>query len=184
MKKLILFIPLILFLLMGIFLYKGLFLNPQQLDSALEGKPVPAFQLEKLEKPGEMITNEDLKGKVSMLNVWATWCPSCKYEHPYLMQLARQNLVPIYGINYRDERALAVRELSRQGDPYTLNIYDKDGRLGLDLGVYGAPESFIVDHNGVIRYRYAGPVDMRVWKETLYPMIQQLQAEAAKDKAS
>ncbi|WP_394230722.1 DsbE family thiol:disulfide interchange protein [Shewanella colwelliana] len=177
-KRLVLFIPLVLFLVMGVFLYKGLFLNPQQLDSALEGKPIPAFQLERLEDSNEIITNESLKGQVSLLNVWATWCPSCKYEHPYLMRLARQNILPIYGINYRDERALAVRELTREGDPYTKNIFDHDGRLGLDLGVYGAPESYLVDHNGIIRFRYAGPIDMRVWKETLFPMIQELQAEA------
>ncbi|MBW3533496.1 DsbE family thiol:disulfide interchange protein [Shewanella sp. NKUCC06_TVS] len=184
MKKLVLFIPLVIFLAMGVFLYKGLFLNPQQLDSALEGKPIPTFQLERLETPAEIITNEQLKGKVSLLNVWATWCPSCKYEHPFLVMLKRKNLLPIYGINYRDERAPALEELKRQGDPYNVNIYDKDGRLGLDLGVYGAPESFIVDHNGIIRFRYAGPIDQRVWSETLYPMIQQLQAEAAKDGAA
>lgn len=184
MKKLVLFIPLVIFLGMGVFLYKGLFLNPQKLDSALEGKPIPAFQLERLEIPNEMITNEQLKGKVSLLNVWATWCPSCKYEHPFLVMLKRQNILPIYGINYRDERIPALEELKRQGDPYNINIFDKDGRLGLDLGVYGAPESFIVDHNGIIRYRYAGPIDQRVWSETLYPMIQQLQAEAAKDGAA
>ncbi|MGL5359024.1 MAG: DsbE family thiol:disulfide interchange protein [Shewanella sp.] len=184
MKKLVLFIPLALFLTMGVFLYKGLFLNPQKLDSALEGKPIPAFQLERLETPGEIITNEQLKGQVALLNVWATWCPSCKYEHPFLNMLARKKVLPIYGINYRDERAPAIAELRRQGDPYTLNIFDKDGRLGLDLGVYGAPESFIVDHKGIIRFRYAGPIDQNVWSETLYPMIQQLQAEAAKDIVS
>ncbi|PTA48451.1 DsbE family thiol:disulfide interchange protein [Shewanella morhuae] len=184
MKKLVLFIPLVIFLAMGVFLYKGLFLNPQQLDSALEGKPMPAFQLESLETPAEIITNEQLKGKVALFNVWATWCPSCKYEHPFLVMLKRKNLLPIYGINYRDERVPALEELTRQGDPYNVNIYDKDGRLGLDLGVYGAPESFIVDHNGIIRFRYAGPIDQRVWSETLYPMIQQLQAEATKDGAS
>ncbi|WP_153916424.1 DsbE family thiol:disulfide interchange protein [Shewanella sp. TC10] len=181
MKKLVLFIPLVLFLGMGVFLYQGLFLNPQQLDSALEGKPVPAFQLERLETPGEMLTQENLKGEVSLINVWATWCPACKYEHPFLMMLARKNILPIYGVNYRDERAPAIRELSREGDPYAINIFDKDGRLGLDLGVYGAPESFIVDHNGIIRFRYAGPIDRNVWSETLFPMIQQLQAEAKQD---
>ncbi|MCE9680372.1 DsbE family thiol:disulfide interchange protein [Shewanella sp. AS1] len=183
-NRLILFIPLVLFLVMGVFLYKGLFLNPQKLDSALEGKPIPAFQLEKLEDSSVMITNENLKGKVSLLNVWATWCPSCKYEHPYLVRLKRQNILPIYGINYRDERMPALQELKRQGDPYHLNIFDKDGRLGLDLGVYGAPESFLVDHNGIIRFRYAGPIDMRIWNETLYPMVKELQAQAKADGAS
>ncbi len=114
MKKLVLFIPLVLFLAMGVFLYKGLFLNPQKLDSALEGKPIPAFQLERLETPDELITNEQLKGKVALLNVWATWCPSCKYEHPFLNMLSRKNILPIYGINYRDERAPAIAELRRK----------------------------------------------------------------------
>ena len=183
-KRLVLFIPLVLFLVMGVFLYKGLFLNPQKLDSALEGKPVPAFQLERLEDRSEIITDESLKGKVALLNVWATWCPSCKYEHPYLMRFARQGILPIYGINYRDERAMAIRELSREGDPYTKNIFDHDGRLGLDLGVYGAPESYLIDHNGIIRYRYAGPIDQNVWNETLLPMIKELQSAAKLDGAS
>lgn len=184
MKKLVLFIPLILVMVMGVFLYKGLFLNPQQLESALEGKPIPVFQLERLEDSSEIITNESLIGKVSLLNVWATWCPSCKYEHPYLMRFARQNILPIYGINYRDDRGPAIRELTREGDPYTKNIFDHDGRLGLDLGVYGAPESYLVDHNGIIRYRYAGPIDQRVWSETLLPMIKELQAVAKQEGAS
>lgn len=184
MKKLVLFIPLVLFVVLGFFLYKGLYLNPKELDSALEGRPVPDFKLEKLEDSNVVITNHDLKGQVYMMNVWGTWCPSCKYEHPYLMKISRQNVIPIYGINYRDERDLAVEELNRQGDPYSLNIYDHEGRLGLDLGVYGAPESFLVDHNGIIRFRYAGPIDMRVWQETLFPMIQQLKQEAAEGKAS
>ncbi|NRD72131.1 DsbE family thiol:disulfide interchange protein [Shewanella sp. VB17] len=183
-KRLVLFIPLVLFLVMGILLYKGLFLNPQQLDSALEGKLVPAFQLESLENPSEVITNESLQGKVSLFNVWATWCPSCKYEHPYLIRFARQNILPIYGINYRDEREMALLELRRKGDPYTKNIFDHDGRLGLDLGVYGAPESFLVDHNGIVRYRFAGPIDQRAWSEILLPMIKELQAVAKLEGAS
>ncbi|MGL4475970.1 MAG: DsbE family thiol:disulfide interchange protein [Shewanella sp.] len=178
-NRVILFIPLFIFLGMSVFLFKGLFLSPEKLDSALEGKPIPAFQLQQLENPNLMITNEDLKGQVALMNVWATWCPSCKYEHPFLMSLARQNIVPVYGINYRDERGLAIRELNREGDPYAKNIFDKDGRLGLDLGVYGAPETFIIDHNGIIRYRFAGPIDPTVWRETLLPMVQQLKAEAA-----
>jgi cytochrome c biogenesis protein CcmG, thiol:disulfide interchange protein DsbE len=184
MKKLVLFIPLFIFMGMGVFLYQGLFLNPKVLDSALEGKPIPPFQLESLGIPGEMLTEQSIKGKVSMLNVWATWCPSCKFEHPFLLSLARQKLLPIYGVNYRDERELAITELAREGDPYTSNIYDKEGRLGLDLGVYGAPESFLVDHKGIIRYRYAGPIDQTVWNTTLLPMVLQLQEEAVKDGAS
>lgn len=183
-KRLVLFIPLIVFLGMGAFLFKGLFLSPEKLDSALEGKPIPTFQLERLENQGESITNKDLIGKVALLNIWATWCPSCKYEHPYLMQLAKANILPIYGINYRDERGPALMDLARSGDPYTLNIYDKDGRLGLDLGVYGAPETFLIDHKGIIRFRYAGPIDQNVWVDTLLPKVRQLKAEANKDGAA
>ncbi|MBV7317606.1 DsbE family thiol:disulfide interchange protein [Shewanella sp. NIFS-20-20] len=183
-NRIILFIPLFIFLGMSVFLFKGLFLSPEKLDSALEGKPVPAFQLQQLEDPNALITNDDLKGQVALMNIWATWCPSCKYEHPFLMNLARQNIVPIYGINYRDERGLALRELNREGDPYAINIFDKDGRLGLDMGVYGAPETFIIDHNGIIRYRHAGPVDQQVWRETLQPMVQQLQAEAQQGRVA
>lgn len=184
MKKLLRIIPLVIFMGMGFFLYQGLYLNPQKLDSALEGKPIPAFNLERLETADEMLTEADLKGQVALLNVWATWCPACKYEHPFLNRLARQKIVPIYGINYRDERGPAIKELQRQGDPYAINIFDKDGRLGLDLGVYGAPETFIVDHNGIIRFRYAGPIDPQIWSETLLPMVQQLQAEAKADGAA
>lgn len=184
MKKLILFVPLIIFLGMGFFLYQGLFLNPKVLESALEGKPVPYFELEQLELPTKMITNKDLIGKVAMLNVWGTWCPACKYEHPYLMVLARNQQIPIYGINYRDEREMALEELAQQGNPYEINIFDKDGRLGLDLGVYGAPESFIIDHQGIVRYRFAGPIDQRIWAETLYPIVKTLQEQALRDRAS
>ena len=143
MKKIVLFIPLILFAVLGFFLYQGLFLNPQQLDSALEGKPIPVFNLEKLEDAKQSITNKDLVGKVSLLNVWGTWCPSCKFEHPYLMKLAKQNILPIYGINYRDEREDALEELKTMGDPYAKNIYDHMGSLGVDLGVYGAQKALL-----------------------------------------
>ncbi|WP_299003435.1 DsbE family thiol:disulfide interchange protein [uncultured Shewanella sp.] len=178
MKKLILFIPLAVFLVMGVLLYRGLFLNPQKLDSVLEGKPVPYFQLQDLYDPDKLITNDNIKGQVALLNVWGTWCPSCMYEHPFLMGLAKQNILPIYGINYRDEREAAIQLLAKDGNPYVLNVYDDKGRLGLDLGVYGAPESFLVDHKGIIRFRFAGPIDNKVWTDTLLPMVKQLQAEA------
>ena len=183
MKKIVLFIPLILFAVLGFFLYQGLFLNPQQLDSALEGKPIPAFNLEKLEDAKQSITNKDLVGKVSLLNVWGTWCPSCKFEHPYLMKLAKQNILPIYGINYRDEREDALEELKTMGDPYAKNIYDHMGSLGVDLGVYGAPESFVVDHKGIIRLRFAGPIDDYAWNNKLLPLIKKLQAQAKAEGA-
>ncbi|RLV60670.1 DsbE family thiol:disulfide interchange protein [Parashewanella curva] len=184
MKKFILFLPLVTFAVLGYFLYKGLFLNPQQLDSALIGKPIPAFELQKLEDENIKLTNKDLIGKVSMINVWGTWCPSCKFEHPYLMKLEAQNILPIYGINYRDERKAALHELKVVGDPYALNIFDPMGKLGVDLGVYGAPETFIIDHNGIIQYRYAGPIAEPVWNNTLLPIIQKLQQQAKAQGAS
>ncbi|GLS84853.1 DsbE family thiol:disulfide interchange protein [Paraferrimonas haliotis] len=168
--------------LLGIFAYALIEIgngnyNPNELDSALIGKPVPAFNLEDVLRPGVVLDNDSIKGEIALLNVWATWCPSCKYEHPYLMRLARQNIVPIIGINYRDERQLAIAEMNRTGDPYSLNIYDKDGRLGLDLGVYGAPETFIIDEDGIVRYRYAGPIDERIFNSVLLPVIQDLKAK-------
>ncbi|BDY03228.1 DsbE family thiol:disulfide interchange protein [Ferrimonas sp. YFM] len=182
MKRALLFIPLLIFIGMAVFLYKGLFLNPKELDSALEGKPVPTFTLESLEDAQVTITNKDLEGEVYLLNVWATWCPSCKYEHPFLNKLSRQGAIPIYGINYRDERGLALRYLANSGDPYTKNLYDPEGKLGLDLGVYGAPETFVVDHNGVVRYRFAGVLGPQNWAETFMPMISELRREAAAAK--
>ncbi|MGB0895298.1 MAG: DsbE family thiol:disulfide interchange protein [Parashewanella sp.] len=184
MKKVILFVPLIIFAVLGFFLYQGLFLNPQKLDSALEGKPIPFFKLEKLEDANVTLTNKDLIGKVAMLNVWGTWCPSCKFEHPYLMKLAKQNIVPIYGINYRDEREDALEELKTMGDPYALNLFDHMGRLGVDLGVYGAPETYIIDHKGIIRHRFAGPIDDVAWKEELLPIINKLKKEAQKNEVA
>ncbi|MCL1079913.1 DsbE family thiol:disulfide interchange protein [Parashewanella spongiae] len=183
MKKLVLFIPLLGFMVLGIFLYQGLYLNPQQLDSALEGKPVPFFELQQLDDENRIISNKDLIGTVALLNVWGTWCPSCKLEHPYLMHLAKQKLLPIHGINYRDQREAALAELKAVGDPYELNIFDPNGRLGVDLGVYGAPESYIIDHKGIIQHRYAGPIDAAVWEQELYPIIQKLQLAAQADGA-
>lgn len=183
MKKIVLFIPLVIFAVLGFFLYQGLFLNPQQLDSALEGKPIPAFKLESLEDSTQSITNKDLIGKVSLLNVWGTWCPSCKIEHPYLMKLKKQDILPIYGINYRDERGAALEELKTTGNPYAKNVFDRTGSLGVDLGVYGAPESFVIDHKGVIRLRFAGPIDDYAWNKQLLPLIKKLQLQAKAEGA-
>ncbi|GLP97708.1 DsbE family thiol:disulfide interchange protein [Paraferrimonas sedimenticola] len=158
--------------------------NPKALESALIGKPVPAFNLEDVHQPGRMLTNADIKGEVALVNVWATWCPSCKYEHQFLMNLARRNIVSIIGVNYRDERDLAIKELKMTGNPYTLNIYDKAGRLGLDLGVYGAPETYIIDENGIVQYRYAGPIDARIFEKELLPVIERLKAKQAKEDVS
>lgn len=184
MKRLVLFIPLMIFAGVAAFLFWGLSNDPGKLDSALVGKPVPQFQLQALEDPDKTLTNADLAGEVYLLNVWATWCPSCKYEHPFLNRLKSKGELPIYGINYRDERIPAVRYLTQSGDPYLLNLFDPEGKFAFDLGVYGAPETFVIDHNGMVRKRFAGVLEPGVWANEFMPLINQIRAEAKAEGAS
>lgn len=172
--RLKLFIPLLLFAAMAAFLFRGLSLDPQELPSALIDRPLPQFALPALGQE-RILAREDLLGEPALLNVWATWCVACRVEHPYLQQLADSG-VPIFGINYKDEDGAAVRWLAELGDPYRFNIADRDGTLGLDLGVYGAPETYLLDADGVIRYRHVGVVDERVWQTILQPRFAQLVA--------
>lgn len=180
MNKMIRFLPLIVFIILGVVLYRGLFLNPQELPSALIGKKIPAFSLPDLHDESRTLTEKDIKGDIVLLNVWATWCPSCRYEHPYFMDLAKSERFKIYGLNYKDDRDLAKQWLVDLGDPYELTIFDELGRLGLDLGVYAAPETFLIDHNGIIRMRYATPIDANVWQEKIAPLIKQIEQEKAR----
>jgi len=166
-------LPLAIFLLVAVFLYRGLFLDPTELPSALIGKPLPSFSLPSVEDPQRLISAEDVKGKPALVNVWATWCVACKVEHPVLNKLAQQG-VNIYGVNYKDDNAAAQKWLQDFHDPYQLNIRDEQGSLGLDLGVYGAPETFIVDKQGIIRHKYVGVIDERVWREQLAALYQEL----------
>ena len=168
-----LFLPLILFAVLALFLYRGLQLDPRELPSALIDRPLPVFELPALGQD-RMLTREQVIGEVSLFNVWATWCVSCRVEHPYLHMLAEQG-VPIFGVNYKDDDGDALRWLQDLGDPYRLNIVDAQGTLGLDLGVYGAPETYLVDAAGVIRYRHVGVVDDRVWRDILQPLYIELQ---------
>lgn len=170
------FLPLGLFALLGAFLMRGLSLDPQEMPSALIDRPLPEFALDALDTRGT-VQRKDVIGKVSLFNVWATWCISCRVEHPYLEKLATEEQVPIYGINYKDEDDAARRWLQEMGDPYVLSVADRDGTLGLDLGVYGAPETYLVDAQGVIRYRHVGVINERTWTRTLAPLYQQLLAE-------
>lgn len=176
MKRLLMLLPLAIFLIVAVFLYRGLFLDPTELPSALIGKPLPSFSLPSVEDSQRLITAEDIKGKPALVNVWATWCVACKVEHPVLNQLAKQG-VTIYGVNYKDDNAAAQKWLREFHDPYQLNISDAQGSLGLDLGVYGAPETFIVDKQGVIRHKYVGVIDERVWREQLAALYQELMEE-------
>lgn len=170
MNRLKLFIPFAVFVVMSALLYVGLSLDPNELPSVLVGKPVPEFELPDLHDESKTITADAMKGKPYLLNVWATWCPSCKYEHPYLMKLAEAG-VPIYGINYKDETDKARQLLEKTGDPYVGNIVDADGSLVMALGVYGAPETFIVDAQGIIRYKLVGVVDEKIWTSEMAPIF-------------
>ena len=177
--RLKLFLPLLIFAVMAAFLFRGLSLDPQDMPSALIDRPLPEFNLPVLGQD-RLIQRQDIVGEAALLNVWATWCVSCRVEHPYLVQIGESG-VPIYGINYKDEDAAAQRWLTELGDPYRANIVDREGTLGLDLGVYGAPETYLVDAAGLVRYRHVGVVDERVWQTILQPLYQQLVAEGVNE---
>jgi len=176
MKRWIMVLPLAGFLLVALFLYRGLYLDPAELPSAMIGKPFPAFALPNVQGDRQL-TEADLKGKPALVNVWATWCVSCKVEHPVLNKLAQQGVV-IYGVNYKDINADALKWLAEFHNPYQMDIRDEQGSLGLDLGVYGAPETFFIDAKGIIRDKYVGVIDETVWREKLAPVYQGLVDEA------
>ncbi len=177
MKRALLFLPLVLAAAIGVVLFWGLSNDPTKLESARIDDPFPSFNLPSLQDPAQFLSQEDVKGKVSLLNVWATWCPSCRVEHPYLLKIAKQYQVPVIGLNYKDDRDAATEWLVKLDDPYLFNIFDEKGKLGLDLGVYGAPETYIVDKQGVVRYRHVGVVDDTVWKSILEPRVKQYSKE-------
>lgn len=173
MKRALMLLPLAVFLVVAVFLYRGLFLDPSELPSALIDKPMPAFSLPSVEDPQRLISDADLKGKPALVNVWATWCVACKVEHPVLNKLAAQGVV-IHGVNYKDNNAEAQKWLREFHDPYQLNIRDEQGSLGLDLGVYGAPETFFIDKQGVIRHKFVGVITEQLWREQLAALYQEL----------
>lgn len=165
--------PLLVFLALTGLLYKGLGIDSKKIPSPLIDKPAPVFNLPRLKLPEQVISNEDLKGKVSLFNVWATWCAACRHEHPLLIQLQQQG-VPIYGLNYKDKRPAAKQWLQRFGDPYLANAFDAKGRVGIDWGVYGAPETFVLDKQGIIRYKHIGPLSVDAIEQKILPLIKQL----------
>lgn len=178
MKHLRYLLPLLILLGLVVFLAKGLQLDPREVPSPLINKPAPAFALPLLEAPERTLKREDLLGKVWLLNVFASWCAACRVEHPLLVELARKNLLPIYGLNYKDERAAGQKWLVNFGNPYAASLYDRDGRVGIDFGVYGVPESFLIDAKGVIRYKQIGPFTAETIEQQLIPLVRQLQSEA------
>lgn len=167
--------PLAIFIVLVGFLAAGLRLNPREVPSPLIGKQVPAFRLPQLHASDKFISAEDMRGKVWLLNVWASWCVSCRQEHPVLIDLQRQNKITIVGLNYKDERAAAISWLNQYGgDPYLVSAADIDGRVGIDFGVYGVPETFLIDKNGVIRYKHIGPVTPEALKTKILPLAEEL----------
>jgi len=174
MQRFKLFIPLIIFVILAVFFWKGLSLDPSAMPSALIDDPVPNFELPTVKDESTLVTQDVFKGQVSLLNVWATWCISCRVEHPYLNKLSGEG-VAIYGVNYKDDTIAAQKWLQEFHDPYQLSVVDADGRLGIDLGVFGAPETYLIDQRGVIRYKHVGVVDERVWSKILKPLYDSLQ---------
>lgn len=177
MTRLALFVPLVLFVVLSVILLLGLDKNPQDLPSALIGAPFPEFYLPALDDAQQVVSREDFKDQVLLVNVWATWCFACRIEHPMLNTLAEQGVV-IVGLNYKDQRAEAKVWLDKRGNPYQFNIFDAEGSLGIDLGVYGAPETYLVDAQGYIRHRRVGVVDEAIWDEEFKPLYEQLIGES------
>jgi len=170
-------IPLGIFLALAALLFYGLGLNPREIPSPLVDKPAPDFALASLKDPNLTLTKDLLRGKVSLVNVWASWCPSCRQEHAELMRIARENDVQIIGLNWKDNRPEALQMLQRFGDPYSEIIYDPDNKTGIDWGVYGAPETFVVDGEGIIRHKRIGPIDQQVWESEIRPIIERYSAK-------
>jgi cytochrome c biogenesis protein CcmG/thiol:disulfide interchange protein DsbE len=157
-----------------LFLGAGLKLDPKEVPSPLIGKPAPAFALARLDTPEQKISREDLLGQVWMLNVWASWCVACRQEHPLLVEFAKTKMLPIYGLNYKDQRAAGMKWLADFGNPYTASLSDLDGRVGIDFGVYGVPETFIIDRQGVVRFKHTGPVTPEVIRAEIEPLVRKL----------
>jgi cytochrome c biogenesis protein CcmG/thiol:disulfide interchange protein DsbE len=164
-------IPLVLFVVLVVFLAVGLRHDPHEVPSPLIDKPAPAFQLAQLREPSKHFGAEEMRGKVWLLNVWASWCVTCRDEHPLLLEYASSKAVPIYGLNYKDKREDALSWLGELGDPYVLSVSDLDGRVGIDYGVYGAPETYLIDREGVIRFKQVGPVTPDIWQKTILPLV-------------
>ena len=154
-------------------------LSPRTIPSPLIGKPLPSFTLPVLHEPTRQVSAKDLKGKVYLVNVWASWCVACKVEHPLLMEIARQAVAPIIGLDYKDESADGLKWLADHGNPYQVSLMDTDGRVGIELGVYGVPETFVIDAKGIIRYKHIGPIDAEVLTRVLLPKIQELKAASS-----
>jgi cytochrome c biogenesis protein CcmG, thiol:disulfide interchange protein DsbE len=171
-------VPLVIFAAVLAILGVGLTLDPREVPSPLINKPAPAFNLPQLAQPDKTISQKDMLGKVWMLNVWASWCVSCREEHSTILELSRSGVVPVLGLNYKDERADGLAWLARLGNPYQISAYDRDGRIGIDYGVYGVPETYVIDKAGVIRYKRIGAVTPEVVRDKILPLVKELNGNA------
>lgn len=170
-----LFIPLVLFLGLGALLGVGLKLKPREVPSPFIDKPAPAFKLPQLSEAKADFDPAQMKGQVWLLNVWASWCAPCREEHPLLVDAARAKAVPVVGLNYKDDPRAADEWLRKLGDPYQAIAVDRDGRVSIDYGVYGVPETFVIDREGVVRLKHIGPLTPEVWQRQVLPLVQRLQ---------
>ena len=167
-------VPLAIFGILVGFLFVGLGLNPREVPSPLINKPAPHFELPQLHEPGKTFSQKDMLGKVWLLNVWASWCAACREEHPVVTELAKSGVAPIYGLNYKDKREDGLAWLRQFGDPYRLSVFDIQGRVGIDYGVYGVPETYVIDKRGVIRYKRIGPLTPDIVKQKILPLVDEL----------
>lgn len=165
------FLPLLAFLVVAISLGLGLGLKPREIPSPFIGKSLPSFSLQKLENPAEQFSSADLAGRPWLLNVWASWCVACKQEHPVLMQAVRQYGITVVGLDYKDQRSQALAFLEQRGNPYLLSVMDDNGSVGIDLGVTGVPETFVIDARGVVRFKHIGPLTLQVIEQSILPII-------------
>jgi cytochrome c biogenesis protein CcmG/thiol:disulfide interchange protein DsbE len=171
-------VPLCVFILLVGFLYVGLHRDPREIPSPLIDKAAPMFQLPQLHRPDQQLSLQDMHGKVWLLNVWASWCESCRDEQPLLVEYSRQNIVPIYGLDYKDDPADAIKWLEQFGNPFVLSAVDKEGQVSINFGVYGVPETFLIDKQGIIRYKQIGAITPEAWEKNILPMVKKLQQQS------
>ncbi|MFQ6022036.1 MAG: DsbE family thiol:disulfide interchange protein [Acidiferrobacterales bacterium] len=187
MKKFL--IPIGFFAALGLLFYYALSqmesgeLSPRRIPSPLINKPFPDFTLPVLRDPDRQVSSAELRGRVYLLNVWASWCVACRIEHPVLMEIAKQDIVPIIGLDYKDKRVDGLAWLAEHGDPYKMSLVDNNGRVGIDLGVYGVPETFLVDKQGILRYKHIGPITPDILRNTVLPKIKELTETVGQAKA-
>jgi len=168
-------LPLAVFVLLAVFLALGLTHDPREVPSPFIGKTAPAFTLAELHQADRAFTPADMKGKVWLLNVWASWCVSCRVEHPLLVEMAKQGAVPIVGLDYKDKRDDGLQWLAKHGDPYRVSAFDDQGKVAIDYGVYGVPETFVIDKQGVIRYKQIGPITRDALQNRILPLVKELE---------